>query len=128
MSYRKKIHYLKQAMVSLLLLVYVTGLVKPLMPIVQDMLAHTFYKMEHMATVHYENGKYHVHTELQQEAQKSEPQKKSTAGDSETLSLHVKSEDTLFELYLQQLSQVTSPYIDGHADVILSMPLLPPRC
>lgn len=30
----------------------------------QDALAHTFFKMQHMATVHYENGHYHLHNEL----------------------------------------------------------------
>ncbi len=38
-----------------------------MLPVVCDALAHTFWKMQHIATVHYENGKYHLHVELQQE-------------------------------------------------------------
>jgi hypothetical protein len=50
--------------------VYCFGLIKPVMPIVNDVLAHTFYKMQHLASVHLENGKYHVHSELAAEADK----------------------------------------------------------
>lgn len=121
-----KTHILKSALVYMLLLVYVTGLVRPLVPIVQDMVAHTFYKMEHMATVHFENGKYHVHTELQQEAKKSGPQKASYTG-NESLSAHLKSEELLLTMYLQQLSGITSPCVDTYMDMLIPVPILPPR-
>jgi hypothetical protein len=37
---------------------------RPLTAVLQDVIAHTFFKMQHMATIHYENGKYHLHHEL----------------------------------------------------------------
>lgn len=38
--------------------------IKPLIYFSQDLVAHAFYKMEHLATIHYENGAYHLHNEL----------------------------------------------------------------
>ena len=34
------------------------------MVVVEDVVEHTFFKVQHMATVHYENGHYHLHNEL----------------------------------------------------------------
>jgi hypothetical protein len=47
-----------------LLIIYVTVQLKPLTAVIHDVLAHTFWKVQHMATVHYENGHYHLHAEL----------------------------------------------------------------
>jgi hypothetical protein len=41
------------------------------MPYLSDLIAHTFYNAEHVKTVHFENGKYHVHHELVKLAQKN---------------------------------------------------------
>lgn len=37
---------------------------RPIVTVVQDVVAHTFFKMQHMATIHYENGNYHLHADL----------------------------------------------------------------
>jgi hypothetical protein len=54
----------KKASIYILLFFYVVVQLRPLTAVVQDLIAHTFFKMQHMATVHYENGKYHLHNEL----------------------------------------------------------------
>jgi hypothetical protein len=56
---------LKKGAIYILLLFYIAVQLKPLTAIMQDVLAHTFFKMSHIATVHYENGKYHLHTQLE---------------------------------------------------------------
>lgn len=38
-------------------------LFKPVLPYVNDFLGHVLFYTKHMATVHYEHGKYHVHFE-----------------------------------------------------------------
>jgi len=43
---------------------YVFAQLKPLAVVVEDALAHTLWQAQHMATVHYENGRYHLHAEL----------------------------------------------------------------
>jgi hypothetical protein len=39
-------------------------MVKPVLPFVADFIGHAFFKAHHMATVHIENGKLHVHKEV----------------------------------------------------------------
>lgn len=51
---KQKEHIVKKAIIYVMFCVYVFGLLKPIMPIVKDALAHTFFKNSHMATVHYE--------------------------------------------------------------------------
>lgn len=38
-------------------------LFKPVLPYVNDFVSHVLFYTKHMATVHYEHGKYHVHFE-----------------------------------------------------------------
>lgn len=33
----------------------------PVLPYAADVVAHTFWKYQHISTVHYENGQYHAH-------------------------------------------------------------------
>jgi len=54
---------MKRALSYLLLLAYSTVMLMPVLPYVSDSLAHTFWLYQHIATVHYEHGKYHTHYE-----------------------------------------------------------------
>jgi hypothetical protein len=42
---------------------------KPILPFASDFVAHTFNEFDHVATVHFENGKYHLHSEVAKDAQ-----------------------------------------------------------
>lgn len=55
---------MKRILLYTLLFSYTIIMVKPVMPYVSDIIAHAFWYSQHMATVHYENGKYHVHAEI----------------------------------------------------------------
>lgn len=59
------IQHIKLLGIYLLIGIYSIVLLKPLLPFAQDFIAHTFYATEHTATVHFENGKYHVHKEVE---------------------------------------------------------------
>ncbi|MEO7312860.1 MAG: hypothetical protein ABIX01_20920 [Chitinophagaceae bacterium] len=59
-------------------------LLKPVLPYVSDFLAHAFWKYEHIATVHKENGKTHIHYELQQAAKENGTDKSNAASNMET--------------------------------------------
>jgi hypothetical protein len=75
---------MKKQVAILLLLCYSLALVKPLAPVLSDLLAHSFWKSEHVATVHFENGKYHVHLDMQKagkEEQQNDPKKTSEKND-----------------------------------------------
>ena len=55
---------MKRLSIYLILFVYAAAQLKPLTAVINDALAHTFWKVQHMATVHFENGHYHLHNEL----------------------------------------------------------------
>ena len=79
---------MKRVLLYLLLFAYTVIVCKPVLPGIADGIAHIFWYSEHIATVHYEHGKYHLHYEYQDAAKKSYPEKdtslpKSTNTDSE---------------------------------------------
>ena len=59
---------MKQFFTHIVLFCYVFALCKPVTPAIQDAIAHTFFKFQHISTVHYEDGKYHLHAELAESA------------------------------------------------------------
>lgn len=58
-----------------LLVAYTLFLLKPVMPVIIDGLAHAFWKNVHVAVVHKVNGKEHVHYELKKVAAENEKHK-----------------------------------------------------
>ncbi|MEO6719411.1 MAG: hypothetical protein ABIN67_03555 [Ferruginibacter sp.] len=62
---------MKSILSYLLLCVYATILVKPVMPTLADTFAHILNYSDHITTVHHENGKYHVHYEYVEAAKKN---------------------------------------------------------
>lgn len=69
-----------------LLLLYITVMCKPIIPLVQDIWAHTFYEQEHIATVHHQNGQNHVHYEVKKanEDKNGDKSSKAKSSDSDT--------------------------------------------
>ena len=62
----------------IILLSYAVVMLKPVLPYINDVISHTFFYAHHMATVHYENGKYHVHYEIARDI-KDQKSDKSTS-------------------------------------------------
>lgn len=60
------------------------------MVVVEDVLAHTFWKAQHMATVHFENGHYHIHTELADISKKENKASQEKSSSSEKSNENVK--------------------------------------
>lgn len=61
---------MKTILSYLLLCTYAMIMIKPVMPTITDIFAHLLNYKDHMATVHHEHGKYHVHYEYIEEAKK----------------------------------------------------------
>ncbi len=55
---------MKKALTYLVLVSYLAGLIKPSLPIILNVIAHTFQELEHTSTVHKHNGENHVHQEI----------------------------------------------------------------
>ncbi len=53
-------------------------MLKPLLPYASDFIGHVFFKAQHMATVHIENGKMHVHKEVANNAKEDSSDKNTT--------------------------------------------------
>ncbi len=62
---------MKKPIAYFFIVVYSVLLLRPAMPFVADALAHAFWYSQHIATVHFENGKYHVHYQWLDESGKS---------------------------------------------------------
>lgn len=56
-------------------------MLKPVTPYISDAVAHVFFYAQHMATVHYQNGKFHVHREIIDNAKKTASDKESESPD-----------------------------------------------
>lgn len=54
-------------------------MVKPALPYVSDFIGHIFFYTQHMATVHLEDGKMHIHKEIVDNAKKEASQKEIPA-------------------------------------------------
>jgi len=81
---------MKKAALYILLFAYSTAMLKPVSPYIADSIAHIFYYAQHMATVHYENGKLHVHKEIVNNAKKDNSSKENpSAKKDNTASEHV---------------------------------------
>ncbi len=59
---------MKKAAAYIFLFVYVVIFFKPVTPIIANAISHAFFYSQHMATVHFENGKMHLHKEMIQKA------------------------------------------------------------
>jgi len=83
---------MRKALLYILLFSYGTVIIKPVMPSLSDLVAHIFWYSHHMATIHYEHGKYHVHYDYLEAAQKEADSKtpaqtKNTRDDNEHLAI-----------------------------------------
>jgi hypothetical protein len=70
---------MKKLCLHILLLSYTMMVLKPVLPYVSDFVSHTFFYAHHMATMHYENGKYHVHYETAKEAKEDTSDKSASS-------------------------------------------------
>ncbi|MCW3076027.1 MAG: hypothetical protein JWO32_636 [Bacteroidetes bacterium] len=111
---------MKKTFIYLLLLLYVAVQLKPITAVFEDVLAHTFYKAQHMATIHFENGKYHLHTDLKEIAEQdgSSPSEKvpSNIKTNDTVSSHTTPE-FIFQLNKQALA---FQYLKGRSTTLPS--------
>ena len=83
--------------------------------------------MEHLATVHFENGKYHVHAELQKASENPGSKGTTAASVFETLASHLKNIPLSFIAYRSTLYEIPIPVISFPAAICLKSPTPPPK-
>jgi hypothetical protein len=75
-----------------LLIFYTLAMCKPVLPLVQDELAHIFWKAQHIATVHHYHGDHHAEVEIAEAAHEEENNKlPATSKTPEPVSIHITS-------------------------------------
>ncbi|MGL5889352.1 MAG: hypothetical protein ACRC3B_05670 [Bacteroidia bacterium] len=122
---------MKRQLATILLLCYASVLLRPLVPVVSDFLAHTFWSSEHIATVHYENGHYHVHYELKEinkndvDPAQQTPDKKSG---TENVQVHIITNEVDLTADPVSVQYHTFSFASAHTDVLLLVPTPPPWC
>lgn len=73
-----------------LIILYTLAMCKPILPLIQDELAHLFWQAEHMATVHHHHGDHHAEEEIAEAAHEEENDKSpTTTKTSEPVSVHI---------------------------------------
>jgi hypothetical protein len=99
------------------------------MPVANDIIAHTFYKMQHLATVHFENGKYHVHQELAAgESQQKDSRGTSPSSIYESLANHLSAATETFNtIVTSSNSKIILPPIKHPLDAFLQHSTPPPE-
>ena|SRR5688572_2251619 len=80
---------MKTTIAHYLLLIYVAAMCKPILPLVNDFLAHTCWKTEHITTVHHENGKNHLHHELKKASDQNQDANSPAPKSSKSVSVHI---------------------------------------
>ena len=72
------------------LLLYTLAMCKPILPAIQDKLAHIFWKAEHLATVHHHHGDHHAEEEIAEAEHEDNANKQpATIKTSEPVSVHI---------------------------------------
>ncbi|MGC4103648.1 hypothetical protein [Ferruginibacter sp.] len=66
---------MKKLLLHIALLSYTVVMFKPVLPYVNDFVSHVLFYAHHMATVHYEHGKYHVHYDVAKETRDDQQDK-----------------------------------------------------
>ncbi|TND08030.1 MAG: hypothetical protein FD123_2584 [Bacteroidetes bacterium] len=104
------------------------ALVKPLLPAVEDFLAHSFWQTRHVATVHFENGKYHLHADLKEAAPEEDKSAKqrSVKGEENNTS-HLRGAMETIPLVIAGSKYVSIVTVDRiPPSIYISIPSLPP--
>ncbi len=80
-----------------LILLYVTVMLKPMLPIVSDTLSHTFYEAIHIATVHAIFGSNHLEKELSDTAPDNAGSKHQNVNLEDQVQVHVSAKECQYD-------------------------------
>ncbi len=84
-----KKHTYNKLFLQTMLAVYVFGNLNILIPIVNNTISHLFFEQKHIATVHLENGKYHLHLDINKQLEKSKKNQAEKSTNVDNLYAHV---------------------------------------
>ena len=112
---------MKKGLLYIVMISYAIVIIKPALPYVSDFIGHVLFYQQHLATVHFENGKYHLHNEVtknikeENSGKNSLPEKKKitteeyTKASSKDTSIFTSLLVIEYAAYMQQ--NIHSPYL-----------------
>ncbi len=80
---------MKKLLLHIILVSYAIVMFKPVFPYVEDFIGHIMFYKQHMATVHFENGKYHVHAEVVKNVKENDSNKSTSFKKQFTTNDHI---------------------------------------
>lgn len=89
-----------------LLLVYVTVILKPFVPVITDMWDHAFNEVEHVCTVHAVYGEKHAEAETGKAAENQNSKNQSTLNSQEPIPVHVSADEYNNELLVPVIIKI----------------------
>jgi hypothetical protein len=109
-----------------MLILYVTVMFKPFIPIIKDFLSHTFAEAIHVATVHATYGSNHLQKELSKESTANDHP--NTLNTEEAVMVHVITNELSYNFSLGKLPK-TYPFNKPHTltNVFISKVGPPPK-
>lgn len=101
---------------------------RPILPLLQDELAHIFWKTEHIATVHHHHGDDHAEEEIAEAAHEEENDKSQTTTKTcETVSVHIVLQ-TLYDIpQMSREKQMFKITVSDFSTVSLDKHYPPPK-
>ncbi len=84
-----------------LVLLYVTVMLKPLIPIISDELSHSFSEAIHISTVHAKYGSHHLEKELAASANDNAGKNQSQMTPGEQVLVHIGSDELKYNFALK---------------------------
>lgn len=119
---------MKFAIAYYLLLIYLTVMLQPLIPIAEDALSHCFAEAYHVATIHAKYGNNHVEIALANDAKddNSKNQTNIKAGEQTLLYLPV-NEELLQNFIKDQPEKTFFYYPDKLCEIFISKHIPPPK-
>ena len=112
-----------------LMLLYLTVMFKPLIPVISDALSHTFEDAIHIATVHAVYGDNHVEIELAATSSDNDASKnQNTTKVQDPIPVHVSEEATAYEFALNVADKnYPSLLLYNLMGILISKDAPPPR-
>jgi hypothetical protein len=89
MNARKEKELMMGKVAKMVLFFYILSMFQPVMPVVMDVIAHTFYEQQHIMMVHEVHGKFHIHSELANSLHQSDKEKSNDLRYEVTEYVHV---------------------------------------
>jgi hypothetical protein len=117
---------MKRIIAYYLFFFYASAMLKPVMPLVTDFIAHQFAHEHHIATVHSHNGEDHVHYELAAAADEQEKDHENTKQKlTEPISLHIFSAND-HDLFVTPATNEFNSTVVTEVDDPLQQIIIPP--